>query len=58
MKKLIHHVWRQVTNYRSECVRCACIREFSFAFKRTIFTDRFGNIHYETPSCVLPNTKL
>lgn len=60
--KLIHHTWEPVEPTRllkhKRCTRCNCEKYYSAGYGRLIYQDRFGRIHYRTPSCVLPNTKL
>jgi hypothetical protein len=60
--KAIHHVWNKITDQHrlkhAKCERCKCQKWWDAGFKRLIYIDRFGNLHYKTPSCVLPNTFL
>jgi hypothetical protein len=62
MGKLIKHKWNQLTDTHklkhATCVRCTCQKYYDDGFKCLIFVDRFNKIHFNTPSCVLPYTKI
>ena len=62
--KTIRHKWINKDNIvysgrdLRDCERCHCKKWYDYGFKRIVFYDRFGKLHYTTPDCVLPNTKM
>jgi hypothetical protein len=62
MRKLIRHKWDHLTDTgrlkHCKCVRCTCEKYFDDRFNCLVFIDRFSKIHFHTPDCVLPYTKI
>ena len=59
MKKTIRHSWSLNKGFKTAmCSKCGATKVFSNGFGRQVFFDRFGKLHYNTPECVLPNTRL
>lgn len=61
MRKLIRHKWWTVPGWFKvwECEHCGGVKKWDKGFKRIVYyTKRGAGPFYDTPSCVLPNTKL